>query len=140
VGDDVVHLAGDSSALLPWSRSRARSTARAASDTTSSRRRRLATPKAERTLQPLATPPGFEADLRPYQRRGLSWLAFLSDLGLGACLADDMGLGKTIQLLALEAHERGERPDARPTLLLCPMSLVGNWQREAARFAPRLRT
>jgi SNF2 family DNA or RNA helicase len=95
---------------------------------------------AEHVLQPLATPPGFEADLRPYQHRGLSWLAFLSDLGLGACLADDMGLGKTIQLLALEAHHRSERPDARPTLLLCPMSLVGNWQREAARFAPRLRT
>ncbi len=95
---------------------------------------------AERALQPLATPPGFEATLRPYQQRGLSWLAFLSDLGLGACLADDMGLGKTVQLLALEAHQRGERPEARPTLLLCPMSLVGNWQREAARFAPHLRT
>ncbi len=95
---------------------------------------------AEQVLQRLATPPGFEADLRPYQHRGLSWLAFLSDLGLGACLADDMGLGKTIQLLALEAHHRRERPDARATLLLCPMSLVGNWQREAARFAPRLRT
>ncbi len=94
----------------------------------------------ERALQPLPPPPGFKADLRPYQHRGLSWLAFLSDLGLGACLADDMGLGKTIQLLALEAHHRSERPDARPTLLLCPMSLVGNWQREAARFAPRLRT
>ena len=95
---------------------------------------------AERALRPLDTPDGFQADLRPYQSRGLSWLAFLSDLGLGACLADDMGLGKTIQLLALEAHHRSERPDARPTLLLCPMSLVGNWQRETARFAPRLRT
>ncbi len=94
---------------------------------------------AERVLQPLATPDGFEAQLRPYQRRGLSWLAFMWELGLGACLADDMGLGKTIQLLALEAHQRAERADARPTLLLCPMSLVGNWQREAARFAPRLR-
>ena len=84
-------------------------------------------------------PANFHAKLRPYQERGLSWLAFLSSLGLGACLADDMGLGKTVQLLALEAVHRAERPDDPPTLLLCPMSLVGNWQREAARFAPALR-
>jgi SNF2 family DNA or RNA helicase len=69
----------------------------------------------------------------------LSWLAFLSSLGLGACLADDMGLGKTVQLLALEARERRAAPDTPASLLLCPMSLVGNWQREAARFAPGLR-
>jgi SNF2 family DNA or RNA helicase len=115
---------------------------------------------AERTLRPVHPPTGFLATLRPYQERGLSWLAFLSSLGLGACLADDMGLGKTVQLLALEATERGltesathpdQNPDSRkeggdgrrpavlPTLLLCPMSLVGNWQREAARFAPGLR-
>jgi SNF2 family DNA or RNA helicase len=84
-------------------------------------------------------PADFHAKLRPYQERGLSWLAFLSSLGLGACLADDMGLGKTVQLLALEAVHRAERPGDPPTLLLCPMSLVGNWQREAARFAPALR-
>ncbi|MGH3502297.1 MAG: DEAD/DEAH box helicase [Nocardioidaceae bacterium] len=94
---------------------------------------------AERALRPVPTPTGFEASLRPYQERGLSWLAFLSELGLGACLADDMGLGKTIQLLALETHRREADPDTGPTLLLCPMSLVGNWQREAARFAPALR-
>ena len=94
---------------------------------------------AERSLTPLPTPDGLHADLRPYQVRGLSWLAFLSELGLGACLADDMGLGKTIQLLALETHRRGIDPDTGPTLLLCPMSLVGNWQREAAKFAPALR-
>ena len=98
---------------------------------------------ADRTLAPLEPPPGFRATLRPYQQRGLSWLAFLSSLGLGACLADDMGLGKTVQLLALEAHERhgvGERGETPgPTLILCPMSLVGTWQREAARFAPDLR-
>ena len=87
----------------------------------------------------IAVPENFHAKLRPYQERGLSWLAFLSSLGLGACLADDMGLGKTVQLLALEAVHRAERPDDPPTLLLCPMSLVGNWQREAARFAPALR-
>ncbi len=92
-----------------------------------------------RSLRPAATPDGFDAELRPYQQRGLSWLVFLSSLGLGACLADDMGLGKTVQLLALESAQRAENPDAGPTLLLCPMSLVGNWQREAAKFAPRLR-
>ncbi|MDT7649131.1 MAG: hypothetical protein QOI36_537 [Pseudonocardiales bacterium] len=94
--------------------------------------------EAERTVAPVEPPPGFRAQLRPYQQRGVSWLAFLSALGLGACLADDMGLGKTVQLLALEAHER-HRADSGPTLLLCPMSLVGTWEREAARFAPDLR-
>jgi SNF2 family DNA or RNA helicase len=94
---------------------------------------------AERSLRPLTEPDGFHASLRPYQQRGLSWLAFLSSLGLGACLADDMGLGKTIQLLALESLRRAEEPGSGATLLLCPMSLVGNWQREAAKFAPGLR-
>src|SRR5215467_3145328 len=90
-------------------------------------------------VRSIPVPANFRAKLRPYQERGLSWLAFLSSLGLGACLADDMGLGKTVQLLALEAVHRAEQPDDPPTLLLCPMSLVGNWQREAARFAPALR-
>ena len=93
---------------------------------------------ADRTLAPVDPPPGFAATLRPYQRRGVSWLAFLSSLGLGACLADDMGLGKTVQLLALEVHDR-QQPDLGPTLLVCPMSMVGTWEREAARFAPDLR-
>ena len=84
-------------------------------------------------------PDDFQAKLRPYQERGLSWLDFLSSVGLGACLADDMGLGKTVQLLALEAVHRADSPGEPPTLLLCPMSLVGNWQREAARFTPGLR-
>ncbi|MDT5259797.1 MAG: hypothetical protein QOD10_4877, partial [Mycobacterium sp.] len=94
---------------------------------------------AAQSLQPVASPPEFTATLRPYQQRGLSWLAFLSSLGLGSCLADDMGLGKTVQLLALESVQRHDEPGAGPTLLLCPMSLVGNWQREAAKFAPALR-
>jgi superfamily II DNA or RNA helicase len=102
---------------------------------------------ADRTLAPVETPPDFDARLRPYQQRGLAWLAFLSSLGLGACLADDMGLGKTVQLLALEAHDRarvgtGAEDTAQrrgPTLLVCPMSMVGTWEREAARFAPSLR-
>ncbi|WP_433269348.1 DEAD/DEAH box helicase [Actinosynnema sp. CS-041913] len=94
--------------------------------------------EVEHQLEPVEPPAGLTATLRPYQVRGLSWLVFLDRLGLGACLADDMGLGKTVQLLALEAYARQHevRP---PTLLICPMSVVGNWQREAARFAPGLR-
>ncbi|MGW2376925.1 SNF2-related protein [Kitasatospora sp. NPDC001683] len=86
-------------------------------------------------------PPDFRAELRPYQRRGLAWLKTMSGLGLGAVLADDMGLGKTVQTLALLAAEKAAEDDdaAAPTLLVCPMSLVGNWQRETERFAPGLR-
>jgi SNF2 family DNA or RNA helicase len=89
------------------------------------------------TLEPaqVRKPAGLNAELRHYQQRGLDWLAFMSETGLGAVLADDMGLGKTLQLLALLAHERSDNP----TLLVCPMSVVGNWQREAARFVPDLR-
>jgi SNF2 family DNA or RNA helicase len=89
------------------------------------------------SIEPVAVPPQFRGELRPYQVLGLSWLGFLSQLGLGACLADDMGLGKTIQLIALVLHERQQT--AGPTLVVCPMSVVGNWQREIARFAPRLK-
>jgi hypothetical protein len=94
--------------------------------------------RVHRTLRPVELPSSFRATLRPYQQRGVAWLAFMSALGLGACLADDMGLGKTVQTLALEAIERAAG-DRRPTLVLCPMSLVGMWQREAANFAPGLR-
>ncbi len=103
---------------------------------------------AER-ISMLATPSGFHGVLRPYQSRGLSWLAFLDALGLGPCLADDMGLGKTIQLLALLVHEREQAAAAKaqgpqdsdigPTLLVVPMSIVANWTREAARFSPSIR-
>ncbi|NEA57579.1 DEAD/DEAH box helicase [Streptomyces sp. SID13666] len=105
--------------------------------------------RADQRLRPVAVPAGFGATLRPYQERGLAWLKFLSELGLGAVLADDMGLGKTAQALALLAVEHAEHADRadhpdhtaeiRPTLLVCPMSLVGNWRRETARFAPMLR-
>ena len=83
-------------------------------------------------------PDGFVGTLRPYQKRGLSWLVFLRDLGLGACLADDMGLGKTIQVLAVLERDR-ESGSGAPVLLVCPTSVVANWQREAERFTPELK-
>lgn len=87
------------------------------------------------TAEPIGPSADFAGTLRPYQERGLTWLHFMSRLGFGACLADDMGLGKTPQALALLTIDTPKSP----TLLVCPMSVVGNWQREAARFAPKLR-
>ena len=93
--------------------------------------------QVDHRIAPMTAPEGFKGELRPYQERGLAWLSFLESVGLGGVLADDMGLGKTVQLLALMC---GELPaKGGPTLLVCPMSLVGNWQREAERFAPGLR-
>ncbi len=86
-------------------------------------------------VSPVPTPAGFEGRLRPYQERGVGWLAFLGRLGLGACLADDMGLGKTAQLIASVLAD----PTLGPTLVVCPTSVLGNWDRELARFAPALR-
>lgn len=85
----------------------------------------------------LAAPAAFSGTLRPYQARGYSWLAFLRQWGLGACLADDMGLGKTVQTLALIQRDR-EVGSRRPVLLICPTSVAGNWRREAERFTPGL--
>ena len=90
-------------------------------------------------VEPVPVPAGFVGTLRPYQERGLAWLAFLRRYGLGGCLADDMGLGKTIQLIALLLHEREQGWTDLPTLLVCPVSVAGNWQRELARFAPGLK-
>jgi SNF2 family DNA or RNA helicase len=88
-------------------------------------------------IEALDEPPGFIGALRPYQKSGLSWLSFLRRWGLGACLADDMGLGKTVQTLA---HIQRERRDGetRPVLLVCPTSVVTNWQKEARHFTPEL--
>jgi len=90
-------------------------------------------------LAEVPSPAGFVGELRPYQARGLSWLDFLTGKGLGACLADDMGLGKTIQLIALLlARKEARGGKARPVLLFCPTSLVGNWRKELERFSPSL--
>ncbi|CAL9569290.1 hypothetical protein SUDANB58_04803 [Streptomyces sp. enrichment culture] len=83
-------------------------------------------------VDPAEPPPGLHATLRDYQLRGLAWLDLMTSLGLGGCLADDMGLGKTVTVIAL--HLKRARDE--PTLVVCPASLLGNWQREIHRFAP----
>jgi SNF2 family DNA or RNA helicase len=108
---------------------------------------------------PLEPVPGtLQAELRPYQQTGMSWLLFLRKYGFGACLADDMGLGKTIQLISylLTVKEQGEsgldmdgkkgskkaandQADSGPALIICPTSVLGNWQKELERFAPTLK-
>lgn len=85
----------------------------------------------------LQVPGSFVGTLRPYQVRGTGWLATMGELHLGACLADDMGLGKTVQLIALLLH-RIERGVTAPSLLVCPTSVIGNWERELKRFAPSI--
>ncbi|WP_432156440.1 SNF2-related protein [Streptomyces sp. bgisy153] len=83
-------------------------------------------------LRPAEPPAALRATLRDYQLRGLAWLELMTGLGLGGCLADDMGLGKTVTVIALHL----KRARTEPTLVVCPASLLGNWQREIARFAP----
>jgi SNF2 family DNA or RNA helicase len=90
-------------------------------------------------MEELSQPRGLTGELRPYQVRGFSWLAFLRQWGLGACLADDMGLGKTIQAIALMLHDLEEGRASGPVLVICPTSVVGNWAREIARFASSMR-
>ncbi len=82
----------------------------------------------------------FQGTLREYQKRGLSWITYLENLGLNACLADDMGLGKTIQVIARIINEREEKKDVLPTLLIAPTSVTGNWKKEFERFAPHIKT
>jgi SNF2 family DNA or RNA helicase len=90
------------------------------------------------SVEPIEIPKQFRGELRPYQLRGASWLAFLERWGLGACLADDMGLGKTIQFIALMLHLQNQEVLEKPTLLVCPTSVLGNWEREIKRFGPTL--
>ncbi|QEV10068.1 ATP-dependent helicase [Streptomyces prasinus] len=96
-------------------------------------RDRLAEPESQ---EPVPQPAALAAALRDYQRRGLNWLVHMTSVGLGCCLADDMGLGKTVTLIALHLHRRSDPASAGPTLVVCPTSLIGNWQREIERFAP----
>jgi superfamily II DNA or RNA helicase len=90
-------------------------------------------------IAPLAAPPGFTAQLRPYQEQGLGWLQFLREYGLGGILADDMGLGKTVQALAHVLLEKQQGRLDRPALIVAPTSVIPNWKAETARFAPQLR-
>ncbi len=90
-------------------------------------------------IQPQELPRGFNGILRPYQKAGLDWLCFLKDYKFGGCLADDMGLGKTIQALVLLQKEK-EAGTTQPSLVVCPTSVVYNWQIEAERFTPKLHT
>jgi superfamily II DNA or RNA helicase len=98
-------------------------------------------------IEATEAPPGFQGELRPYQKDGLGWLHFLRRFGLGGCLADDMGLGKTIEALALIESRRQLRADTPPDdpgrpgpiLAVVPRSVLFNWQQEAERFTPALR-
>jgi SNF2 family DNA or RNA helicase len=102
-------------------------------------------------MEEVSDPAQFQGELRPYQRRGVGWLAYLELLGLNGCLADDMGMGKSAQVIARLIHERDQAaqagstkkraktPRVRPTLLIAPTSVIGNWGKELEKFAPHLR-
>lgn len=90
-------------------------------------------------LQSAENEPGIKAQLRPYQAVGVNWLWHIYGLQLGGCLADDMGLGKTLQILALLTRVKRVVKPMRPSLLIVPASLLGNWCAEAQRFAPTLK-
>lgn len=90
-------------------------------------------------LPEVAVPDSLQAELRPYQQEGFEWLHFMRSNSFGACLADDMGLGKTVQLIAYLLHVHGLPDNSRPSLIICPTSVMGNWQKELERFAPSLR-
>ncbi|WP_053073757.1 DEAD/DEAH box helicase [Bacillus sp. LL01] len=89
-------------------------------------------------IPPFEVPDTFKGELRPYQEHGAAWLTFLREHGFGACLADDMGLGKTIQLIAYFLSCKEKEPDGPPVLIICPTSVLGNWQKELEKFAPSL--
>ena len=92
-----------------------------------------------KSVEPVEKIKDFSGTLRPYQAKGVGWLSFLETWGLGACLADDMGLGKTIQLIAFLLNLKQEAGLSKPTLLVCPTSVINNWEREVKKFAPKLK-
>ncbi|MBD2359919.1 DEAD/DEAH box helicase [Anabaena minutissima FACHB-250] len=91
-------------------------------------------------LEPISEDLNLQGNLREYQKRGVAWLQYLEKLGLNGCLADDMGLGKSVQVIARLVQEKDSQNAPLPTLLIAPTSVVGNWQREIAKFAPHLKT
>ncbi|MET4560612.1 SNF2 family DNA or RNA helicase [Lysinibacillus parviboronicapiens] len=89
-------------------------------------------------LPSVPLPVSLQAELRPYQQEGFEWLIFMREQGFGACLADDMGLGKTVQLISYLLHVNETIESPMPSIIICPTSVLGNWQKELARFAPSL--
>lgn len=95
--------------------------------------------REKKEIPVVALPNTLQATLRPYQREGFDWLVFMRQYEFGACLADDMGLGKTIQLITYLLHVKEQNPAQPPALIICPTSVLGNWQKELERFAPSLK-
>lgn len=89
-------------------------------------------------LPAVSIPLSLQTELRPYQLEGFEWLVFMRQQGFGACLADDMGLGKTVQLITYLLHIYESSTYTKPSIIICPTSVLGNWQKELARFAPSL--
>lgn len=81
-----------------------------------------------------------KATLRDYQHEGLNWLAFLVEFGFGGCLADDMGLGKTVQMLALILYLKHTKKTKKTHLVICPTTLLFNWEKEIDKFCPHLKS
>ncbi|MBD8025437.1 DEAD/DEAH box helicase [Ureibacillus sp. Re31] len=90
-------------------------------------------------LPSILPPKGLQAELRPYQQEGFEWLSFMRNQNFGAVLADDMGLGKTVQLISYLLYTYETLDEQRPTIIICPTSVLGNWQKELVRFAPSLK-
>ncbi len=93
-----------------------------------------------KAVEPITDIPGLKGTLRPYQARGVGWLSFLEKWSLGSCLADDMGLGKTIQFISFVLNLHNQDKLNNPILVICPTSVINNWEREINRFAPTLAT
>ncbi len=92
-----------------------------------------------RSIEPII-PASFKGTLRPYQERGVGWLSFLEQWGLGACLADDMGLGKSVEFIAFMLNLQEQEALEAPVLLIAPTSVLGNWEREVKKFGPTIKT